>query len=217
MNNLPTILLMTFVLVPHYLATLLFSKVSMLTFYLRVFETHKLRIWALSTIGVCVAWFIAHLLANIFICSPVEAQWKMELLISGEGVCQEQVPLFQSMIITNMLIDLIIMALPLSKFKVNARSNSANVLSIRDNMEFTDAPNRKNSLDGLLPPLRRSHHCRQRPRSLRLNSQHARRFDNDYANISATDNIGAELRNSLCLDPDIATFVPYVQRALRLI
>lgn len=35
--------------------------------------------------------------------------------MSGEGTCGDQIPIFQSMIISNMLTDLIIMILPMSK------------------------------------------------------------------------------------------------------
>jgi hypothetical protein len=86
----------------------------MLCFYLRIFERHTLRMWVIGTMVVCGIWFIAHVLTNVFICTPVAAQWRMELLMSGEGTCGEQIPLFQSMIISNMLTDLIIMALPIS-------------------------------------------------------------------------------------------------------
>jgi hypothetical protein len=113
--NIPTILLLTFITVPMYLTTLLACKLSMLAFYLRVFQKQSLRVYVFVTMGLCVLWFISHFLANVFICSPVEAQWKIELIMSGQGTCGNQIPIFQSMIITNMLTDMIIMILPISE------------------------------------------------------------------------------------------------------
>lgn len=115
MANIPTILLLTFITVPTYLGCLLFSKLSMLCFYLRIFETQAPRRLVFGTMILCMCWFVSHFLANVFICKPVPAQWKMELVMSGEGTCGDQIPIFQSMIISNMLTDLIIMILPMSK------------------------------------------------------------------------------------------------------
>ncbi|CAI6095067.1 hypothetical protein V2G26_005126 [Clonostachys chloroleuca] len=113
MANIPTILLLTFITVPTYLGCLLFSKLSMLCFYLRIFETQAPRRLVFGTMILCMCWFVSHFLANVFICKPVPAQWKMELVMSGEGTCGDQIPIFQSMIISNMLTDLIIMILPM--------------------------------------------------------------------------------------------------------
>ncbi|KAH7323231.1 hypothetical protein B0I35DRAFT_500090 [Stachybotrys elegans] len=112
-HNLSSILFMTFIVVPFYLSTLLASKLSMLAFYLRIFERHSLKLWVFVTMGFCVVWAVGHFLGNVFICKPVQAQWNLNLIMTGRGTCGDQIPIFQSMIISNMLMDLIIMTLPL--------------------------------------------------------------------------------------------------------
>ncbi|KAH7322422.1 hypothetical protein B0I35DRAFT_182640 [Stachybotrys elegans] len=112
-NNLPTILLIIFLTIPFYLASQLFIKLSILVFYLRVFRYHISRIFILATIALCVAWFIAYFLWNLLVCSPVQAQWKPNLLMLGQGRCSNMKALYSSGIITNMVTDLFILAIPL--------------------------------------------------------------------------------------------------------
>jgi hypothetical protein len=114
-HNLPTILLIIFICIPFYLASQLFVKLSILVFYLRVFRYHISRTFVLATIALCVIWFIAYSLWDILICSPVEAQWNVTLISEGKGSCGNLKPLYQSGIITNMVTDLFILILPLSK------------------------------------------------------------------------------------------------------
>lgn len=52
-------------------------------------------------------WVIAYLASCIFNCKPVSAQW------NGGGTCAEYIPMIQSLIATNAIGDLIIMALPM--------------------------------------------------------------------------------------------------------
>lgn len=59
--------------------------------------------------GVIAAWAIAHAFAVIFICSPVSFQW--DLTVTGK--CGDQIKLFQSIITTNIITDVMIMLLPI--------------------------------------------------------------------------------------------------------
>ncbi len=61
------------------------------------------------TLGLVIFWGLAHFLAVVFICSPVESQWDLNLT----GKCGDQIKLFQSLIITNIVTDLVIMFLPI--------------------------------------------------------------------------------------------------------
>lgn len=65
------------------------------------------------TIVFCIVWGVAHFLANVFICSPVKAQYDLEAAASG--ACGDQIRLAQSLIITNIVGDLFIMVLPMSE------------------------------------------------------------------------------------------------------
>ncbi|RYP35860.1 hypothetical protein DL768_010960 [Monosporascus sp. mg162] len=56
---------------------------------------------------VIALWAIAFLCAFIFICNPVSAQW------TSQGTCGTYIPMMQSLIATNAVGDIIIMALPM--------------------------------------------------------------------------------------------------------
>jgi hypothetical protein len=60
--------------------------------------------------GVVATWAVAHALAVIFICTPVSFQW--DLTIIG-GKCGDQIKLFQSIITSNIITDVMIMLLPI--------------------------------------------------------------------------------------------------------
>ncbi|RYP05962.1 hypothetical protein DL764_003466 [Monosporascus ibericus] len=90
-----------------YIVALAATKASVLCFYLRVFTTTNVGRASKWLLGFCVVWALAFMLAPIFICRPVSAQW------TGLGKCGNLVPLIQSAIITNIVSDLVIMCLPM--------------------------------------------------------------------------------------------------------
>lgn len=67
--------------------------------------------WVNVTIVFCVVWALSHFLANVFVCSPVSAQYNLQ--DAATGTCGNQNTLFQSLVITNIIGDIIIMVLPM--------------------------------------------------------------------------------------------------------
>ncbi|RMJ16191.1 hypothetical protein CDV36_004102 [Fusarium kuroshium] len=105
--NVPWILQVSFGMQPVYITLLALCKASMLCFFLRVFPTRFMQWSSKIALGFVVAWNIACVFASIFLCNPVSAQW------TGQGKCGAYIPFIQSLIATNAVGDIIIMALPM--------------------------------------------------------------------------------------------------------
>ncbi|KAF7557628.1 hypothetical protein G7Z17_g585 [Cylindrodendrum hubeiense] len=105
--NVPFILQLTFGMQLVYVNLLACVKGSMLCFYIRIFPTQFMQLSSKISLAFVAAWTISYLCACIFICNPVEAQW------TGLGVCGRYINMIQSLIATNALGDVIIMALPM--------------------------------------------------------------------------------------------------------
>ncbi|KAI9162923.1 Satratoxin biosynthesis SC19 cluster protein [Paramyrothecium foliicola] len=110
MQNFPTYMQIILSFQLLYTLALTFVKCSILMFYRRIFVSGKMQKLTWLTIGIVVLWWISHSLAMLFICHPVAFWW--DLTIEG-GYCLDQVPIYVSLIITNIITDLIIMALPM--------------------------------------------------------------------------------------------------------
>lgn len=91
-----------------YLNSLGVIKLSVLSFYLRVFVSKGVRVVIKITMGAVVLWAVVHGLGMVFICSPVSYQWDM----THKGTCGNKIALYASLIITNIVTDIFIMALP---------------------------------------------------------------------------------------------------------
>ncbi|KAK8122489.1 hypothetical protein PG984_011159 [Apiospora sp. TS-2023a] len=107
MSNLPLILRVTMAFQLLYLNSLGVIKLSVLSFYLRVFVSEGVRLAIKITMGAVVLWAASHALGMVFICSPVPYQWDM----TYKGTCGNQIALYASLIITNIVTDIFIMAL----------------------------------------------------------------------------------------------------------
>ncbi|RYP85122.1 hypothetical protein DL770_005102 [Monosporascus sp. CRB-9-2] len=117
LSNLRYINKVIFGLQQAYVVALAATKASVLCFYLRVFATTNVVRASKWLLGFCVIWALAFMLAPIFICRPVSAQW------TGLGKCSKPPPLIQSCIITNVVSDLVIMLLPMpSIWSLQART-----------------------------------------------------------------------------------------------
>ncbi|KAI2471602.1 hypothetical protein F4781DRAFT_429289 [Annulohypoxylon bovei var. microspora] len=105
--NIPFILQLTFCMQVIYVTLLTSVKASMLCFFLRVFVTNFMQ----RATRICLAflgmWMVSYLGACIFLCNPVSGQW------TGIGQCGAYMPMIQSLITTNAVGDIIIMALPM--------------------------------------------------------------------------------------------------------
>ncbi len=90
-----------------YIVLLASVKASMLCFFLRVFPTGFVQRGAKIMLVFVGMWMVSYVMACVFLCNPVSAQW------TGQGACGAYIPLIQSLIATNAVGDVIIMALPL--------------------------------------------------------------------------------------------------------
>ena len=99
-----------------YVILLASVKASMLFFFIRVFPTPFMQTASKIALAFLGFWTISYLGACIFLCHPVSAQW------TGLGTCGKYIPMIQSLIATNAVADLIIMALPMhSIWSLNTR------------------------------------------------------------------------------------------------
>ncbi|PCD34196.1 hypothetical protein FGRA07_08514 [Fusarium graminearum] len=106
--NVPFILKLTFCMQVIYVTLLAAVKASMLSFFIRVFPTPFMQKASKVALGFVAMWLIAFLGSCIFLCIPVQNQWE------NPGMCQgAYMPMIQSLITTNAVGDLIIMALPM--------------------------------------------------------------------------------------------------------
>lgn len=94
-----------------YVNALAVIKASMLCFYARIFTNVGLRSCINIMLGIVVVWALSFSMAMVFACKPVAFQWNLQ--ISGGGVCGDLIALYATLIVTNIITDLIIMGLPL--------------------------------------------------------------------------------------------------------
>lgn len=85
-------------------------KLSVVLFYFRVFQ--HLRIYSIAlwfTAFLVVAWFLGTNLSSIFQCSPVQSAWDKNI----KGHCIASGPDFLGTAISNLVVDLVILLIPL--------------------------------------------------------------------------------------------------------
>ncbi|KAI1648988.1 uncharacterized protein F4817DRAFT_332477 [Daldinia loculata] len=105
--NIPFILQLTFCMQVIYVTLLASVKASMLFFFLRVFATPFMQRAGRICLVFVAAWLVSYLASCIFLCTPISGQW------TGIGKCGAYIPMIQSLIVTNAIGDIVIMALPM--------------------------------------------------------------------------------------------------------
>ncbi|KAK7996522.1 hypothetical protein PG989_004562 [Apiospora arundinis] len=95
-----------------YVHALAIIKTSVLCFYLRVFAgaPRALRRVIQALLGLVGAWTVAFSLALAFVCHPLPFRW--DPTIPG-GACGSQTAMYATLIVTNVVMDLVIMMLPM--------------------------------------------------------------------------------------------------------
>ncbi|VUC35253.1 unnamed protein product [Clonostachys rosea] len=111
MVNVPLILRLSFAFQLIVLYAACFSKLSVLFFYTRVFQINSLMLASHLTQGLIGFWTLAFTMAIVFSCSPVYAQWDM--IAQATATCINQVRMFLGLILSNAVLDLVIMAIPI--------------------------------------------------------------------------------------------------------
>ncbi|KJZ76498.1 hypothetical protein HIM_04227 [Hirsutella minnesotensis 3608] len=91
-----------------YAISISFSKLSILSFYLRVSPDLFFRRAVYGLIGLVCAYTVSYILVIVFRCQPVAKSWDLAV----EGKCIEYLLPMMVLSIANILIDLIILVLP---------------------------------------------------------------------------------------------------------
>lgn len=95
-----------------YLSILPMTKISILCFYLRVFPKKEIRVATYVIMALCVGYLISFVLISVFQCDPINGAY---LRWDGEHnfKCNNINAQGWAAAIANMILDLIVMALPL--------------------------------------------------------------------------------------------------------
>ncbi|KAH8701989.1 hypothetical protein BGW36DRAFT_424284 [Talaromyces proteolyticus] len=88
-------------------------KLSILALYRDLFPIHKFQTYTLVIGALCLIWYIICFLINIFQCHPVKAAWQLDLLMKGEATCLVYGHYIIGYEVSNMLLDIAILALPI--------------------------------------------------------------------------------------------------------
>lgn len=92
-----------------YSSAILAIKISILSFYQRLFSTPKFK-QVTSIVGaVVIAWWIAFIMATIFGCRPVQGYWDKTIKPS----CLDTETFIIAMAVPNLLTDVVILLLPI--------------------------------------------------------------------------------------------------------
>ncbi|KAK1255966.1 hypothetical protein MKX07_008225 [Trichoderma sp. CBMAI-0711] len=125
--NLVIILKLTITYALTYTACITIVKLSILSFYLRVFPNSTLRIATQIVIGIVSLWGLGSVLMFFFVCRPFEATWNP--LVGG--TCADRIATFLAVGAYNIISDIIILALPLRTiWTLNTRSQMKVALTV---------------------------------------------------------------------------------------
>ncbi|MCJ1263179.1 hypothetical protein MMC22_003049 [Lobaria immixta] len=86
-------------------------KLSILLSYHRVFTTVNFKRTILIVGFLCIAWLCGNVFTEIFLCSPISAAWDPKLLFTNH--CRDVQSFFVGITISNLLLDVIILCMPL--------------------------------------------------------------------------------------------------------
>ncbi|OTA99907.1 hypothetical protein M426DRAFT_27043 [Hypoxylon sp. CI-4A] len=94
--------------------SLVFTKISIVSFYRRIFRGDKFTIITQALTGAICVWGVSFFFATLFECYPVGKVW---LSLFGqpehERYCYNHLPMFYATAISNMIMDILILAIPL--------------------------------------------------------------------------------------------------------
>ncbi|KAK4228583.1 hypothetical protein QBC38DRAFT_151112 [Podospora fimiseda] len=107
-NNLSFMLKITFIFTLFYIWALIALKISQLWFYYRAFSV-QLKVWIYIVGAIIAVWGIVMSLVFTFLCTPVNLQWTL----NRPGKCMDQIAVLKSIIMSNVLTDLMIVILPM--------------------------------------------------------------------------------------------------------
>lgn len=94
-----------------YSLTIASVKLSLLFLYRRLFPTQAFKRTSLVVGALCIMWFLAAVIFDIFQCRPFSAAFDPDLAFSDQ--CIDLQSFYWGITIANLLLDVIILALPL--------------------------------------------------------------------------------------------------------
>lgn len=92
-----------------YYLTVMTTNISILFLYRRIFATETFRRISLVMIFINIAWCIPGTLVEIFICTPIKNAWDL----TEDGKCITFGTFWLSIVIAELVIDIMILALPI--------------------------------------------------------------------------------------------------------
>ncbi|KAI0120996.1 50S ribosomal protein L36e [Xylariales sp. AK1849] len=115
-DKIKRIIMFTWVTEFMYMASLGFTKIAILLFYLRIFPVDELRRICWITIGICSAYIPVFVLTTVFHCTPVSYTWTSW---TGEtiGTCANFNTFAWAHAIINIVLDIWIIGLPLPQIQ----------------------------------------------------------------------------------------------------
>jgi len=97
-----------------YTATLPFAKISILAFYLRVFEQQKVfKILCYATAAFVAAYATSGVIVIIWSCNPIEASWRLAIAALPTTKCVNRPMNYLAQASLNIISDIFIVCLPI--------------------------------------------------------------------------------------------------------
>ena len=98
----------------QYPLCVLFTKLSILYQYRRLFPSHDFKLMTTVLITVMIMWATAVILVGINMCSPINKAWSPTM---KGGKCIDLVPFYYGMQIPNVITDLLILLMPINEIR----------------------------------------------------------------------------------------------------
>ncbi|KAK8064604.1 hypothetical protein PG994_007242 [Apiospora phragmitis] len=92
-----------------YSLSIIFSKLSILFFYLRLSPQISFRIAVIALIVIVTAYALAYQVVSIFSCKPVKAAWDITITNS---TCVDKEAVYMGLSVSNIIMDFIILLIP---------------------------------------------------------------------------------------------------------
>lgn len=94
--------------------SLVFTKLSIVVFYRRIFKGKIFSLISSILLGAVAAWGVAFFFATLFECMPIPMVWKTLFgTPDHQAVCYDYLPMFWATAISNMIMDTAILAVPI--------------------------------------------------------------------------------------------------------
>jgi phosphotransferase system glucose/maltose/N-acetylglucosamine-specific IIC component len=94
-----------------YVTSLVFTKLSILLFYLRLSPRRWFHTLVWILIAVVVAYVLVYDITNIFVCRPIAASWDLRLVPTA--IRMDRLTKYMTLSVLNIVIDMLTLILPI--------------------------------------------------------------------------------------------------------